>query len=326
MAYTPAVIALLIVAWVATRSLRRDLRRAASEAWREMRAKWAAGGRLQRIGNGLGMLALFAVVAGLAPWPITVTGPFIVASAVPGILVAPDSGVVVDVMVREGSRVDPGRSLMLIRNLELEREVAATALAVDSLGLLATRARARGDEGTAGQITAQAQAEGARLAGMRERVRSLVIRAPVAGVVASPRPDTLLGRTISLGDTLLHLTGERVEARIALQGAGASLAREGQRVAEQPTIVRPLGLSILTVPLGGSVIFVGLLGVVSPPVSSVAPSATPDGMVETRVRLAGTVALRPGMTGDARITLRESNVWGALWWAIRSRIRTDVLL
>ena len=73
-----------------------------------MRAKWAAGGRLQRIGNGLGMLALFAVVAGLAPWPITVTGPFIVASAVPGILVAPDSGVVVDVLVREGSRVDPG--------------------------------------------------------------------------------------------------------------------------------------------------------------------------------------------------------------------------
>ena len=122
-------------------------------------------------------------------------------------------------MVREGSRVDPGRSLVLIRNLELERELAATALAVDSLGLLATRARARGDEGTAGRITAQAQAEGARLAGMRERVRSLVIRAPVAGVVASPRPDTLLGRTISLGDTLLHLTGDRVEARIALGGS-----------------------------------------------------------------------------------------------------------
>ena len=31
-------------------------------------------------------------------------------------------------------------------------------------------------------------------------------------------------------------------------------------------------------------------------------------------------------TGEARITLRDSNIWGALWWAIRSRIRTDVLL
>jgi HlyD family secretion protein len=141
---------------------------------------------------------------------------------------------------------------------------------------------------------------------MRERVRSLVIRAPVAGVVASPRPDTLLGRTVSLGDTLLHLTGDRIEARIALEGAGASLAREGQRaklIAHADPGVR-----------------------IEATVSSVAPSATPDGMVETRVRLAGTAALRPGMTGDARITLRESNVWGALWWAIRSRIRTDVLL
>jgi hypothetical protein len=32
------------------------------------------------------------------------------------------------------------------------------------------------------------------------------------------------------------------------------------------------------------------------------------------------------MTGEARITLRQTNAWGALWWAIRSRIRTDVLL
>jgi hypothetical protein len=141
---------------------------------------------------------------------------------------------------------------------------------------------------------------------MRERVRSLVIRAPVAGLVASPRPDTLLGRTISLGDTLLYLAGDRVEARIALEGAGASLAREGQRaklVAHADPGVR-----------------------LDAAIASVAPSASPDGVVETRVRLFGADALRPGMTGEARITLRETNVWGALWWAIRSRIRTDVLL
>jgi hypothetical protein len=32
------------------------------------------------------------------------------------------------------------------------------------------------------------------------------------------------------------------------------------------------------------------------------------------------------MTGEASITIRRTNAWGALWWAIRSRIRTDVLL
>jgi multidrug efflux pump subunit AcrA (membrane-fusion protein) len=300
------LVALLIVAWVATRSLRRNLRKAASDAWREIRAKWSASGKLARVTNGLVILAVLIVVGGLAPWPITVTGSFIVSSAASGVLAAPDSGVVVEVMVREGSRVDAGRSLVLIRNLELERDLTATSFAVDSLGLLAARARARGDEGQAGRIAAQAQAERARLAGMRERVRSLVIRAPDAGVVASPRPDTLVGRTISLGDTLLRLASDRVEARIALEGAGASLAREGQRaklIAHADPRVR-LEASL----------------------ASVAPSATPDGMVESRVRLVETEALRPGMTGEARITLRESNIWGALWWAIRSRIRTDVLL
>jgi multidrug efflux pump subunit AcrA (membrane-fusion protein) len=261
---------------------------------------------MAKVRNGLLILAVLIAVAGLAPWPITVDGPFVVSSAATGILAAPDSGVVVEVMVREGSRVDAGRSLVLIRNLELERDLEATSLAVDSLGLLAARARARGDEGQAARISAQAQAERARLAGMRERVRSLVIRAPDAGVVASPRPDTLLGRTVSIGDTLLRLVSDRVEARIALDGAGASLARAGQRA-------KLIGHADPRVRLEATL-------------ASVAPSASPDGMVESRVRLVETEALRPGMTGEARITLRESNVWGALWWAIRSRIRTDVLL
>jgi putative peptide zinc metalloprotease protein len=300
------LVALLIVVWLRTRSLRRNLRQLADNAWREIRAKWTAGGKFQRITKGLVILAVLGAVAGFLPWPITVTGPFLISPTATGTLVAPDSGVVVEVMVREGSRVEAGRSLLLVRNLELERELAATSLAVDSLGLLAARARARGAEGEAARIAAQAQAESARLAGIRERVRSLVIRAQAEGVIASPRPDTLLGRTVSVGDTLLRLTGDRVEARIALEGAGASLAREGQRA------------KLIAHADPGTRLDATL--------ASVAPSASPDGMVETRVRLVGAEAFRPGMTGEARITLRASNVWGALWWAIRSRIRTDVLL
>jgi hypothetical protein len=32
------------------------------------------------------------------------------------------------------------------------------------------------------------------------------------------------------------------------------------------------------------------------------------------------------MTGEASVTLRRSNMWGALWWAIRRHVRTDILL
>ena len=298
---------LLLVVWIMTRGVRRSLRRTVADAWLELRAKWMSGGRVQRAKYGVGALAVAIALAGLAPWPITVTGPFVVSSAASGALVAPDSGVVFEVLVREGSRVGAGAPLALIRNLELERDVAATSRAVDSLGVRETQARAEGREGDVARIAAQARAEAARLAGMRDRVRALAIRAPEEGVVASPRPDTLVGRTVSVGDTLLRLAGgSGVEARIALDGAGASLAREGQR-ARLITHADP-GFRVEAA------------------VASVAASASPGGVVESRVRLAGGESLRPGMTGEARITLRQTNAWGALWWAIRRRIRTDVLL
>jgi putative peptide zinc metalloprotease protein len=303
---TVGVVALAIFIWLATRTLRRNLRQAAGHVWVELWGRWTAGGRMRRVGLGLAALGVLLVLAGFAPWPITVTGPFVVASAASGVLAAPDSGVVVETLVHEGSRVGPGTPLALIRNLELERDVEGASLAVDSLAVRATQARANGREGEVARIAAQARAEAARLAGMQKRVRSLVIRAPEAGVVASPRPDTLVGRTVAVGDTLLRLWGSGVEARIALSGAGASLAREGQRarlIAHADPSLR-----------------------IEAPVTGVAAAASPGGQVESRVRLEEAPALRPGMTGEARIRLRQSNVWGALWWAIRSRIRTDVLL
>jgi multidrug efflux pump subunit AcrA (membrane-fusion protein) len=303
---TIGVVALLVSVWFATRPLRRNLRQVVAHAWRELWAKWSASGGTRRAGTVLGALAVLLALGGFAPWPITVTGPFVVSPATTGVLVAPDSGVVAEMLVREGSRIGPGARLAVIRNLELERDVAATALAVDSLGLRVAQARAAGREGEVARIAAEARAEAARLGGMEERVRSLVIRTSEGGVVASPRPDTLVGRTVSLGDTLLRMAGDGVEARIALAGAGASLAREGQRV------------RLISHADPGYRVEASLTGV--------AASASPDGLVESRVRLAAADALRPGMTGEARITLRESNIWGALWWAIRSRIRTDVLL
>jgi putative peptide zinc metalloprotease protein len=303
---TVGVAALLVSVWFVTRPLRRNLRQVVSHAWQELWAKWSASGGTRRVGTALGVLAVLVLLGGFAPWPITVSGPFVVSPATSGILVAPDSGVVVEMLVLEGSRVGPGARLALIRNLELERQVAATALAVDSLRLRVAQARATGREGEVARIAAQVRAEAARLGGMQDRVRSLVIRTSEGGVVASPRPDTLVGRTVSLGDTLLHVAGDGVEARIALAGAGASLAREGQRarlISHADPAYR-----------------------VEAPLTSVAASASPDGLMESRVRLAGAESLRPGMTGEARITLRDSNIWGALWWAIRSRIRTDVML
>jgi hypothetical protein len=92
---------------------------------------------------------------------------------------------------------------------------------------------------------------------------------------------------------------------MALEGAGAPLVRAGQRtrlVAHADPAVR------LTASVG-----------------SVA-AAAPDGAVEARIRLPAEPELRPGMTGEASVTTRQANLWGALTWAIRRRVRTDLLL
>jgi MFS transporter, YNFM family, putative membrane transport protein len=77
------------------------------------------------------------------------------------------------------------------------------------------------------------------------------------------------------GSTLGGLFGQYLGWRyvfvvfgIVALAASALLAREGRRFPEQRTAARPLGSAIVTVPVGGSLIFVGLLGVLPAGVSA----------------------------------------------------------
>ena len=301
-------VALLAIAiWMSTRQARRRLWEAAADAWREVGARPGLRAGLRRASYGIAAGAAVIVLGGFVPWPITVTGPFVVAAGSSGALVAPDSGVVFEVLAREGNSVRAGAPLLVIRNLELERNAVAAARVVDSLRLREAQARARGREGEAGRLAAEMRAEVARLGGLQDRIRALTLRASEDGIVESPRPDTLVARTVSLGDTLLRLARSNlIEARIALAGAGAALASEGQRV----RLVAHADPAVQAEAV----------------VSSVGTTASREGTVESRVWLKGGGTLRPGMTGEARITLRRSNLWTALWWGVRGRIRTDVLL
>jgi hypothetical protein len=94
--------------------------------------------------------------------------------------------------------------------------------------------------------------------------------------------------------------------RISLKGAGASSVVSGQPVSLLPNTMaaEPLTSKIL----------------------QVSTSAEPSHSLEGRVRLPALEPWRPGMSGRARVTLRQSNLWGALWWSIRREIRSDIFL
>jgi hypothetical protein len=277
--------------------------RTARLALRQRQAAWWK--RPLRTRLGIAVIAI-AVLGALLPWSITIKGPFVAAPVLLMPLTAPDSGIVHQVHVREGTRVSAGAPLVQIRNLQLERELIASRRVHDSLAARASQARSQSRFSDAAHIDAERSSEAARLAGLRLRVESLRIRALGGGTVVTPRPEELVGRWVRNGATVLEL-GEvdSVEIRISLQGAGGTQIRQGSRARLLPD-ASP----------GGPVDVV---------VTSISATASPDA-VEVRLRLPGQAGWRPGMTGRAAVTVRNSNLWGALWWSIRQGIRSDILL
>jgi multidrug efflux pump subunit AcrA (membrane-fusion protein) len=294
-----------IAIWLMARESVVGLLRGAQQIWRERRTRLTGLWRSRRAAV-LTIVALVVALGFIIRRPITVTGGFETAPASRFALVAPDSGVVFQLLAAEGAVVEPGAPVIRIRNLALEREAQATARAADSLLAREAQARSRGSEGEVARLAAERAVESAQSSGLRRRVDDLTLRAPARAVVLSARPDTLVGRRVDLGDTLLILGGaDSVEIRVALDRAGAPLVRPGQ----------PARLIRYADPRGD---LHGTLVTVSPTAGG--------GAVEGRVRLPAGAGCRPGMTGEASVTVRESSLWGALAWSVRRRIRSDLLL
>jgi putative peptide zinc metalloprotease protein len=259
-----------------------------------------------RLWAGGGLLAALLLVT-LVPWSITVSGPFTAAPARALALVAPDSGYVAGVLVREGTSVPAGAPLIRLRDFDLERATLEHRRAVDSLGLLESRTRAQGGAGEAERIARERLVAEVRLTASTERIGALALRARHAGVVLTARPERLTGQWISAGQTVLTLgEPDSVEIRIRLRGSGATLVEAGQ-------LVRMLSLADVARPVRGRV-------------ASVSRAALADDAVEARVRLRSQPAWRPGASGEASVLVRRSNILGALWWAARKRVRSDMLL
>ncbi len=290
--------------WLMTRASIREWRLTLMAGWRERRASLRGRPFYQK----LSIAALVIVVLGaIIPRPITVTGSFVAAPARLIPLTSPDSGVVERVYARQGTWVAPGTPLVEIRDFDLERNLLAVQRRSDSLDARERQARAAGKPAEVARLEAEQATEVARLTGLTADRERLTIRAVGSGTVLSPRPEDLAGRWIDRGQPVLQLGApDSVEIRVALTGPGSTLVRVGQ----------PMQLFLLS---DGHRIATRIESVA-------AASAGDSGAVEVRVALPAAVEVRPGVTGEASVTLRQSNVWGSIWWGIRRRIRSDILL
>ena len=298
------VLAFVLLLWALLRTGLREWGRAIVTSFWEHRTvlrKRLVPGLL--IGGGL--LLLLVIV----PWPINVKGRFVAAPLFEAPLAVAEGGVLERVYADEGDRVPAGAPVARLRNFALERDAAQLERVVDSLDALALRARGSGQQAANRQIElARAEAVGL-LRATRERVQSLTLRAPVSGVVITPRLQDSLGLWFAAGDVVAALgVTDSLELRLRLDRAGATMVRAGQSVA----LITYTGAGETH---SGSIVSVSLA------------TLGQGEEVEARLRLhARAAGLRAGVTGEAKITIRQSNILGALWWAIRKRIRNDLLL
>jgi putative peptide zinc metalloprotease protein len=298
MTWVGVTIAKPIRAGIASMALAFRTRRA---AWR---TAWENSPRPKRV-----MVAALLLIAGIMLLPrwLTVTGHFTAAPAQALALVAPEPAVIRQIAVREGVRATPGVPVAKLENPELERIRAVTAQEVDSLAADELLARGRGWGDEVERLAAErASAEG-RLRSLDARRAALTLRVRAAGEVLTPRPELLLGRRTSPGDTVLLLaSADSLELRVSISGGGATFVAPGQTVSLIPYADpgRPIRATIL----------------------SVAPRAKSPEFIEARVRAPIGGVWLPGTTGEASVRLRQSTVAGMLWWGLRKRVRTDLML
>ncbi len=302
------ILAFAFALWAMLRGTLREWARAVATSIREHRSLW----RSRRLWQWTGGAVLAVTVLGLAvPWPITVTGTFTAATPLRMTLKAPEGAVVARVYATEGTRVPAGAPVVALRNLALERQTLVSQRLSDSLAGLVTQTRARGRTAEVRRLEAERTQEEAQAVGIRARLQALTLRAPVAGVVLTPRLDETLGRWFSSGEVVVTLgEPDSVELRVRLERAGATLVKSGQPAAliHYADPGEPIRARVMSV-------------------ATAAGAQGSKDRLEARVRVASNgSALRPGVTGEAKIAVRRSNVFGALWWAVRKRVRSDLLL
>ena len=271
-----------------------------------VRTRRAALLKVRRPLTVLGVVGFLVMV--LVPWPLTSSGTMTVSPVSSSRVNAAAEGVVAEVLVSEGMRVEAGAPLARLANPALDLAILESARAVDSLSALEVSARSNGRADESSRIEAERESAAASLAALERRASELTLRAPTAGTVVTRRPEQAVGRKVSAGDSLLALAAiDSVELRVQLRGAGATRVSAGQTL-------HAVSYADVAAPWSGTVAAVSASGIGQ------------SGFVEARARLVADGVWRAGAVGEASVELARSNLFGAAVWRLRQLIRTDLWL
>lgn len=144
---------------------------------------------------------------------------------------APVAGLVQEVRVGEGQEVAPGAVLAVLHNPEITARAAVAERELQLAERNLLEARSRNDLGAIQKYSQERQRLATEVTELRRKQAGLTLRAPLAGVVATPQLDQRVGAYLNEGETFAVLADRRLmRARILVRDWELEDVTENARV------------------------------------------------------------------------------------------------
>jgi RND family efflux transporter MFP subunit len=275
---------------------------------------WLALPRQRRRAMGIGALVAVGAMT-LIRWPLRVDGigPSFRPTARADVRPLTD-GIIDRVLVREGTSVERGTPVLQLRDAELRANYEASAAAAVAADRAGANAASRGDAAEERLQRMRADVLRREAAVREEQLRAATVRAPVSGIVLTPRPEERVGSWADAGGSVLVLgRTDTLELEFGVDQRDIGRVHAGDEIRlrvdayPQRTFAgRVTGIADVGTDSAGTIVF---------PVRAAVPNADS--------------ALRPGMVAYARVLTAPASILGRatreparrlrlLWWRMWS--------
>ncbi|HTO80400.1 MAG TPA: efflux RND transporter periplasmic adaptor subunit [Methylocystis sp.] len=185
--------------------------------------------RLRLYAERAAIIAAFLV---LIPWPMRVGTSATVVPAERRVVSAVDGGVVKRVAVHEGDAVQSGQLLAQLDDTDAQVKLAQAQAALGQARHDLAEAEFRNDRAVAGQATIRANLHAVEVQLQQQRLANAQLRAPIAGIVVTPRVEERVGSMVKAGDPFCEIVAsDRMATEMSVPETDLGLLRLGRSVA-----------------------------------------------------------------------------------------------